>query len=231
MGGDSFSPVQDYSNTNNSNTGRPSSSSSRSFESSSSSSLLRNLSLVRLARHSLGILCLLVTILLFTASNFLASVSFQKWREFKRLIDHRGQTIFADNSYSKPYFVTYLNLSVFSTFLFIYGIKQLRDTLRSSRRVGLGGKKNSIHYSSLAQREDQAILEPEVNDTSQSSRSHSPHNDHIAGPPSIDDRERTLFEDLLNTRETAKLGCEFCLLLVGWHSVVRCRKSWRWFVS
>ncbi|MCJ1424026.1 hypothetical protein MMC29_001913 [Sticta canariensis] len=35
----------------------------------------------------------------------------------------------------------------------------------------------------------------------------------MAGPPSIDDRERTSFEDMLNTRETAKLGFEFCLLL------------------
>lgn len=137
------------------------------------------------------------------------------------MIDHRSQTIFADNSYSKPYFVTYLNLSVFSIFLFIFGIKRLWDTLRSGRRAGLGRKKKSIHYSPLAQREDQAFLEPDVNDASQSSRSHLPHNDHMAGPPSIEDRERTLFEDMLNTRETAKLGFEFCLLLVGWHSVVR----------
>ena len=46
-------------------------------------------------RHTLGITLLLVTVVLWTASNFLAS------------------TIFADNTYSKPYFVTYVNSAFF----------------------------------------------------------------------------------------------------------------------
>ncbi|KAL1606416.1 hypothetical protein SLS60_003819 [Paraconiothyrium brasiliense] len=46
-------------------------------------------------RHAIGILLLLATVFLWTASNFLAS------------------TIFADNSYSKPYFVTYVNTAFF----------------------------------------------------------------------------------------------------------------------
>lgn len=46
-------------------------------------------------RHTLGIALLLVTVVLWTASNFLAS------------------TIFADNTYSKPYFVTYVNTAFF----------------------------------------------------------------------------------------------------------------------
>ncbi|KAI9713053.1 MAG: hypothetical protein M1820_001038 [Bogoriella megaspora] len=46
-------------------------------------------------RHTLGIILLLLTVFLWTASNFLAS------------------TIFADNSYSKPYFVTYVNTAFF----------------------------------------------------------------------------------------------------------------------
>lgn len=51
---------------------------SRSHNSSSTSNPSRTLSLVKLARHTLGIIFLLVTILLFTTSNFLASVSYQQ---------------------------------------------------------------------------------------------------------------------------------------------------------
>ncbi|KAF2762822.1 hypothetical protein EJ05DRAFT_459628 [Pseudovirgaria hyperparasitica] len=46
-------------------------------------------------RHTLGIACLMTTVVLWTTSNFLAS------------------TIFADDTYSKPYFVTYINTSFF----------------------------------------------------------------------------------------------------------------------
>ncbi|KAF1815329.1 hypothetical protein P152DRAFT_378411, partial [Eremomyces bilateralis CBS 781.70] len=46
-------------------------------------------------RHMLGVALLLVTVVLWTASNFLAS------------------TLFADNTYSKPFFVTYVNTSFF----------------------------------------------------------------------------------------------------------------------
>ncbi|KAI8932234.1 hypothetical protein NX059_011113 [Plenodomus lindquistii] len=46
-------------------------------------------------RHAVGIALLLMTVFLWTASNFLAS------------------TIFADDSYSKPYFVTYINTTFF----------------------------------------------------------------------------------------------------------------------
>ncbi|KAJ4362268.1 hypothetical protein N0V83_010361 [Neocucurbitaria cava] len=46
-------------------------------------------------RHAVGIALLLATVFLWTASNFLAS------------------TIFADDSYSKPYLVTYVNTSFF----------------------------------------------------------------------------------------------------------------------
>ncbi|PGH36942.1 solute carrier family 35, member F5 [[Emmonsia] crescens] len=48
-----------------------------------------------IARRTLGIILLLIVVVLWTASNFLAS------------------TIFSDNTYSKPFFVTYLNTSFF----------------------------------------------------------------------------------------------------------------------
>ncbi|TVY84222.1 putative vacuolar membrane protein [Lachnellula suecica] len=58
------------------------------------------LGLQNVARRTLGIALLLVTVFLWTASNFLASY------------------IFADNTYSKPYFVTYINTSFFAISLF-----------------------------------------------------------------------------------------------------------------
>lgn len=54
-----------------------SSSATRQRTDSSSLTFLERLSLIKLARHSLGICFLLVTVLLFTTSNFLSSVSLQ----------------------------------------------------------------------------------------------------------------------------------------------------------
>ncbi len=48
-----------------------------------------------MARHTLGLLLLLAVVFLWTASNFL------------------GSSIFADNTYAKPFFLTYLNTTCF----------------------------------------------------------------------------------------------------------------------
>ncbi|EEP80217.1 predicted protein [Uncinocarpus reesii 1704] len=56
----------------------------------------KNLPLGGVARHTLGVSLLLVVVVLWTLSNFLAS------------------TIFADNTYSKPFFITYLSTGVFT---------------------------------------------------------------------------------------------------------------------
>lgn len=49
----------------------------------------------KIARHTLGLLLLLCVVFLWTASNFL------------------GSSIFADHTYAKPFFLTYLNTAVF----------------------------------------------------------------------------------------------------------------------
>ncbi|CRG83996.1 putative vacuolar membrane protein YML018C [Talaromyces islandicus] len=54
-----------------------------------------------LARHSLGIMLLMCVVFLWTASNFLAS------------------NILADDSYSHPFFITYVNTSFFIVFLIV----------------------------------------------------------------------------------------------------------------
>ncbi|KAI7781827.1 thiamine-repressible mitochondrial transport protein thi74 [Diaporthe eres] len=58
--------------------------------------LLASLGLGGFARRSLGITLLLVTVFLWTASNFLASY------------------IFSDHTYDKPFFVVYINTSIFA---------------------------------------------------------------------------------------------------------------------
>ncbi|ERF76482.1 hypothetical protein EPUS_06144 [Endocarpon pusillum Z07020] len=71
------------------------------------------------ARHTLGLILLLVVVFLWTASNFL------------------GSTVFADKTYAKPFFLTYLNTAVFILtlipVLFRSGYRNWRKgTLRSS---------------------------------------------------------------------------------------------------
>jgi solute carrier family 35 protein F5 len=60
-------------------------------------------------RHTLGIILLLITVLLWTTSSFLAS------------------TIFADNTFSKPFFVTYINSSFFAIPLIPILLKRYRE--------------------------------------------------------------------------------------------------------
>ncbi|KAI9887829.1 MAG: hypothetical protein M1823_000351 [Watsoniomyces obsoletus] len=86
-----------------------------SSSSSSSSASARNTSsgpkstIMGIPRWTLGILLLMVTVVMWTSSNFLASY------------------IFADNTYSKPYFVTFANTAVFAFSLIPMLIKRLQD--------------------------------------------------------------------------------------------------------
>lgn len=65
----------------------------------SASSISTKKTAIGLGRRTLGLLLMLVTITMWTVSNFLAS------------------SIFADDTYSKPFFVTYLNVGFFTCFL------------------------------------------------------------------------------------------------------------------
>ncbi|KAL1895238.1 hypothetical protein Sste5346_005384 [Sporothrix stenoceras] len=68
-----------------------------------------SIGLAGMARRTLGISMLMVTVFLWTASNFLASF------------------IFSDNTYSKPFFMVYLNTSVFALSLIPMGLSYLRQ--------------------------------------------------------------------------------------------------------
>lgn len=79
MGDEPISELRNADQNEHAATTRRHSSSSATKQLGDSTSLtfLERLSLIALARHTLGIFFLLVTVLLYTASNFLSSVSLQ----------------------------------------------------------------------------------------------------------------------------------------------------------
>ncbi|CAK7263170.1 hypothetical protein SEPCBS57363_000432 [Sporothrix epigloea] len=75
-----------------------------------------SIGLAGVGRRSLGIVMLMVTVFLWTASNFFASF------------------IFADNTYSKPFFMVYLNTSVFALSLVPMTLQYVREHGHSHAR-------------------------------------------------------------------------------------------------
>ncbi|KAB5575960.1 hypothetical protein GE09DRAFT_1094105 [Coniochaeta sp. 2T2.1] len=147
------------------------------------SSLREKFGLMGVARRTLGIILLLVTVFLWTASNFLASY------------------IFSDNTYSKPFFLVYLNTSIFAVSL-------IPMILQYTAKHGLSGLKT---------RTGELWLEL---------RNGTPANHHKSVQDTSDDEERLLVDDegsleahdlplpeeKLSLRETAVLSLEFCML-------------------
>ncbi|KAH7067234.1 hypothetical protein BKA63DRAFT_114365 [Paraphoma chrysanthemicola] len=152
-------------------------------------------------RHAVGIALLLATVFLWTASNFLAS------------------TIFADDSYSKPYLVTYVN----TTFFIIPLIPMLGHHLWAERNSHPIHRKPVLaQLNDFLQRRAGKISLLRDHESSSSSLHSKPH----AGSNSSDSEaaEVLLGDDMhqsvqldpedqgLTLRDTAKLALEFCLL-------------------
>ncbi|KAL8999334.1 MAG: hypothetical protein Q9169_001760 [Polycauliona sp. 2 TL-2023] len=98
-----------------------------------------------IGRHTLGILLLLTTVFLWTASNFLAS------------------TIFADHTYSKPYFVTYVNSSFFAVLLLPVLLQRLVDSTGLWRHVFQQRRKDT-KYALLAEDERNLVVKSDGED-------------------------------------------------------------------
>ncbi|KAI4279294.1 MAG: hypothetical protein LQ337_000325 [Flavoplaca oasis] len=96
-------------------------------------------------RHTLGIILLLTTVFLWTASNFLAS------------------TIFADHTYSKPYFVTYVNSSFFAILLLPVLLQRLWPPGGLWRHLTRQRQKNT-KYAPLAEDEQNIVIKPDGED-------------------------------------------------------------------
>ncbi|KAH8908836.1 hypothetical protein BR93DRAFT_976940 [Coniochaeta sp. PMI_546] len=149
---------------------------------SKGSSLRAKFGLMGVARRTLGIILLLVTVFLWTASNFLASY------------------IFSDHTYDKPFFLVYLNTSIFAVSL-------IPMIIQYTAKHGLSGLKT---------RTGELWLELRYGTPSH----------HKTAQDADDDAERLLVDDegsleafdlpvpeeKLSLRETAWLSLEFCML-------------------
>lgn len=196
-----------------------STSSSRSENALTRSGILVKPSLLGLARRTLGIVLLLVTVFLWTASQFLASVRRQPLHvPYRMQLTRNPQTIFADSTYSKPYFVTYVNTSFFSTLLFVIFIRRLYASNGSITRVW-GGRTESSSYTPITGEEEPACLKPdeydEVSQGGDSGRSRGLFGSQAAGSEVLGPARPEETEAALDVRETAKLSLEFCLLWVS----------------
>ncbi|TVY54284.1 putative vacuolar membrane protein [Lachnellula cervina] len=150
-----------------------------------------SLGLQNIGRRALGICLLLVTVFLWTASNFLASY------------------IFADNSYSKPYFVTYINTSFFA-------ISLIPIILRIGHKHGFGHMRTSTiefwqgrmnGYKGIGKSDG----EEEAEDPLSASQTRLLVDDE-GGPALSMSGDPQPPEGQLSVPETAILSLEFCML-------------------
>ncbi|KAL8972730.1 MAG: hypothetical protein Q9183_000381 [Haloplaca sp. 2 TL-2023] len=166
-----------------------------------------SLTLSGFARYTLGIVLLLTTVFLWTASQFLAS------------------TIFADNTYSKPYFVTYVNSSFFTLILIPAVIKHFLFPGGTWRSVFLR-QKIAASYARLDEGEHETFPVKNTrggaseDDQDRSLNSSSP-NAHFAGTGPSVGPTCAPGQGAMNIREIAWLSFEFSILWAN-YSVAAC---------
>ncbi|KFA62187.1 hypothetical protein S40285_01662 [Stachybotrys chlorohalonatus IBT 40285] len=162
----------------------PSSSSSSSSHPPPNGDLRTMLGSSGLARRTLGICLLLLTVFLWTLSNFLAS------------------DIFADETYNKPFFLVYLNTSVFA-------ISLIPDLLRYVKRSGvlsLWKEIASLWRDPVYSRPTPKSIVAEQEGLMDGEHTSNDDDDDFMMETNAEQDERLSF------RETAKLSLEFCLL-------------------
>ncbi|PYI11120.1 hypothetical protein BO78DRAFT_458037 [Aspergillus sclerotiicarbonarius CBS 121057] len=147
--------------------------------------------LVGAARRTLGICLLLVVVFLWTASNFLAS------------------TIFADDTYSKPFFVTYINTSLFTLPLFTILLSRLLKLWRAGKLYRIRSFQSLLEHldSHDTKAEAQRILSHDA--VAERWRSDEDPETWAAARFDTTSRDKP---SKLGLKATAKLSLEFCLL-------------------
>ena len=127
------------------------------------------------------------------------------------------QTIFADDTYSKPYFVTYVNSSFFSVLLILVVAKRLWAS-GGSIRGAIRGHNHATLYSAISEDEHEAFVKPNDEEGVQGV-SRSPRSQLLVEEPmSRSGTTAGITEARLNVRETAWLSFEFCILWVLHHN-------------
>ncbi|PLN76478.1 hypothetical protein BDW42DRAFT_178621 [Aspergillus taichungensis] len=140
------------------------------------------------SRRSLGVCLLLIVVVLWTTSNFLAS------------------TIFADDTYSKPFFVTYIDTSMFILPFSVIIVRRLFGLWRA-------GKLHRINsFSSFLD-----LIDSQDTSSSGETQSIFSHGDSDRDPEMLDvgmsDPPLKEGESAkLGVRETARLSLQFCIL-------------------
>lgn len=117
------------------------------------------------------------------------------------------QTIFADNTYPKPFFVTYVNTSLFVLPLFTILFSRTWALWRSSKLAHVNSFRSLLRQldsEDLKAEEQQSILQAGLIDESQDNEINS-----VSARSTADDAHSKL-----GLRATAKLSLEFCLLWV-----------------
>ncbi|KAJ5152337.1 hypothetical protein N7492_010632, partial [Penicillium capsulatum] len=152
------------------------------------------------ARRTLGICLLLLVVVLWTTSNFL------------------GSTIFADKTYPKPFFVTYINTALFTLPLFVILISRtwvLWRTNRLSRVSSFRSLLRHLDSSDPKAEEQRGILHAGSFDAFDDE---GRANDAIENLPDLSKED----DGKLGLRATATLSIQFCLLWVCtyWHQAV-----------
>ncbi|KAI9370587.1 hypothetical protein BJX61DRAFT_84993 [Aspergillus egyptiacus] len=142
------------------------------------------------ARRTLGICLLLIVVILWTASNFLAS------------------TIFADDTYSKPFFVTYLNTSTFILPLLTIVSTRLLRLFRAGKLYQVKSFENLLQQldSHYADDESERILGRDSAIVDEYNGSETWNGGRLA------DTARSHRDQKLGLKETARLSFHFCLL-------------------
>ncbi|APA11118.1 hypothetical protein SS1G_03129 [Sclerotinia sclerotiorum 1980 UF-70] len=153
------------------------------------------------ARRTLGMVLLGVTVMLWTSSNFLASY------------------IFADNTYSKPYFVTYINTSFFAVSLIpiflrtsrVHGWSHVKDSVVDYYHEQISEYRSGLQNLRKGWRARESSLGDQEYDSMSASHSRllSSTNDFDTDLTQPQEQEK---EDKLSVSETAKLSLEFSLL-------------------
>ncbi|KAF7720295.1 Uncharacterized protein PECH_003414 [Penicillium ucsense] len=138
-------------------------------------------------RRTLGMALLLLVVVLWTASNFM------------------GSTIFADNTYPKPFFVTYINTSLFTLPFFSAIISRTWGLWRSNQLSQVDSFQSLLQHwdTYTSKHEERDILRSPCFDDEQEDRDSSYMRPKMQGDGAK-----------LGLRATAKLSLEFCLLWV-----------------
>ncbi|KAF4551163.1 EamA-like transporter-like protein 4 [Elsinoe fawcettii] len=160
-------------------------------------------------RRIVGLALLFLTVILWTASNFLAS------------------TLFADNTYSKPFLVTYVNTSFFVIPLIPMFVRQLYTDpsclttfLSSFGRTFSSPPPSTSPSETLLKPDSPRIYAPRLSISSSESLLPPTHNAApLQSPPPTPCARAPSIRSLLtpstyglSTAETARLSLEFCLL-------------------